>query len=135
MSHLSKVTHQHSTIPDNNYSRKHILFSHNFQRLQRPHENGVCFHAALEVIQEDCALVQPPEPLKIVQEWGMLLCSFWRLQNCRRAFSKAASKTKVLCKTVQPRVGHRDPSTDREHHMKLSNGWQILGLLGNCAIS
>lgn len=102
VTHMFKVTHQHSTIPDNNYSQKHILFSHNFQRLQRPHENGACFHAALEIIPEDSALMQPPEPLKIVR----VFVWFFEAAELQKSVFQSCFKNKGL---VQPSAASGRP--------------------------
>lgn len=72
---------------------------------------GCIGHAKLRIL-----LTQPPEPsregydppevLKIAQEWGVLSYGFWRLLD------KAASRMKVLCDPGKPQVGHYSFSTE-----------------------
>lgn len=77
------MTHQHSPIINNNYSQKHAWFSHDFQKLQRLHENGVCCYMA-------------SEPPKIMWEWGTLSCGFQRLQRLGKSILQSFFKNKGL---------------------------------------
>lgn len=81
----------------------------------------VWFSEAAEAVQEARALTQTPEPPKIIQEQGML-CRVFSNAEAVEEHSPKVLQEQSPCVTLSSLV-----LTEREHHLKVSKAWQILG--------
>lgn len=80
---------------------KRAMLSHHLLSLQKPHKNSVCFHTV-----------------------------FRSNRGHGRAFSEAVSGMNGTCNWSSLRWATRGLSREREHHLKVSGMWQILGNVG-----